>query len=683
MIKLRRRAYAGLSMLLSSALAISGMGLEPPKTPQDRSVDSKAGITLKKPTETPAVRFMPSPGLGLQLALADSLSVPLLDKPFTRYLFVPSGSVASMKTVSWGLQFISRSSGVYRPVPVAGGVLLRLDLRWYAERREDLQEWLALWEELAFDPMFSLLLTRDNLKFLTPEAKATLPRKRIKKNVVRQILVPGVEKEEEFEESENWGHYEDKFGRTHDDFGKQLEKNSPGAIWKTTEIKKVNKTRKVKAPDTFKEVTEVIESEQSFNLDDVDVVRLNPPILEPALTELQITLSTQVPVVDYRYFLTRALTSIEDDGPYKFIYGGLYYKFKGIKKAKDVLGKDTKATDLDLFFETIGIGNIKAGLGQEKIFEKLRSDMRLVVFRSQVTGSVREVSMFHSLADKEGGSWGAITGDLKRKKIDIGDRAYANLLTPHRDAREAIWPGANGFNIFALFNEQGNLQEKAPDDVVNDTTVPKPFPQELQSAISCLRCHYSDGSDGWKPLENDIKKMMSSKRLDIFGDLSNPDQFDTVARIAGLFQGDFSKPLRRARDDVADTTLRATGPWSEVPEDLVGKEDLRYIAKTSGLALEKEFNGYNYGLVDAQQALWEMGLDVRKDKAVIVLRMLLLPDGRAAIGDIFLEDPRAGALKEGIGINRSDWALFQVFAYERVQRSLTVPVIKKLLIELK
>src|SRR5262249_53356829 len=155
--------------------------------------------------------------------------------------------------------------------------------------------------------------------------------------------------------------------------------------------------------------------------------------------KLQAECHSAAPVVEGHYFMTRALSTIQDKGVFKTVFGGLYYRLRGIKKST-VKG----ASDLDLFFQELGIGNIKAGLTQEKLFNDLRSDQRIAMFRSDITGKPREVSGFHTPADREGASWGAITGDIKDGDVDIGDRSFANLLTPRRQAREAIFPTRTG-----------------------------------------------------------------------------------------------------------------------------------------------------------------------------------------------------------------------------------------------
>jgi hypothetical protein len=220
--------------------------------------------------------------------------------------------------------------------------------------------------------------------------------------------------------------------------------------------------------------------------------------------------------------------------------------------------------------------------------------------------------------------------------------------------------------MFGLFNGDGVRQDEVPPDVAVDSTIPAPHTRRLQAAIGCIRCHGTDGSDGWKPLQNDVKTLLSGK-LDLLGDLTQRNRIasDVLDRLSGLYQGDFAKNLRRARDDVAEVTLKATGPWPDA-------KDQTDAAKVAAVKVADEYAAYNYDLVDAQSALRELGIDAGKSESLQLIGMLLPPDERAAFADVILEDPRIAALKAGLGINRSDWALVYGFAAERAQKNLAM-----------
>lgn len=396
-----------------------------------------------------------------------------------------------------------------------------------------------------------------------------------------------------------------------------------------------------------------------------DVIRLNGAhIDDQKFLELQLLTRSQAPVVSDSYLAHRLLTTIKDKDLYAVLFGGRYYEFAGIRKAKDVKGKE-KATDLDLFLEDRGVGNIQGGLNADKLFDQLRSDQRVAMFRSGVTGKPRRVDWFHGPDSRNGTGAISITHDFRDQDIDIKTHPIMNLINIDAKAYEVIAEAGNGMHRYALFDDKQKLLDEAAPDVAVDRTVPAPNSARLQSAISCMACHEADGSDGWKPLHNDVKAMLGRGKLDVFADLSKfaALQSDVVSRAAGLYAGDFTKHVRRARDDYAETLLKVTGPWPQ------SGDQTDAVKVGVGRTVEKTRNWY-YTMVTPEQALKELGYQVPKDKARATLNSLLPPDPNGRVGDIYLEDPRIGALKEGVSIPRWDWALVQGFAAARVQKTV-------------
>lgn len=609
----------------------------------------------EQPEPALEVKALPTPDDAVAWALADLLTLPPYDRQFTRYLWLPERQVEELKSVSLGLNLVSRAPAVYRPEPTADLALARVDLRWYAPEPRDLAEWLLLWEQFQFDPNFSLLITRDVIELLNlPDEQ--LPRVRVARKRTRR-LPAGTRWRSEVRTIDHPGGY----FKYPDDSGRFYPDLEAGRYRPELRFKE----------EVFVDTVQTVFEEVSFaEAKDVAVVRANSRSINPAnfLRLQQLTLS-EAPVVHYRYFLTRALTAIKDQGPYAVVWGGLYYDLVGIKKAKDVLGKDTKATDEDLFFENLGVGNIKAGLTADRLFEKLGSDQRSALRQSQVTGKPRRVDFFHVLSGKESNSWGSITHDIRRQDVDVGSHALLNLLTFQDFAREAIFSKANDLVITALFNGKGALQEVVPPDVATDRTVPAPYTGELQPVIGCLRCHAASGEDFWKPCGNDVRHLLGRKThtgLDVVADFSDPrrlfDQDARVARIAGLYAGSFEKNMRRAREDWAEAVLKAVGPWPK-------GGDQTEVGKLASRRVCDDFEAYNYRTVDARQALRELGLEVGKEHAVAFFKALLPPDPRSRVNSVFLEDGRIAALRDGGAIVRADWAFVYDFAAERARHS--------------
>jgi hypothetical protein len=326
-----------------------------------------------------------------------------------------------------------------------------------------------------------------------------------------------------------------------------------------------------------------------------------------------------------------------------------------------VKGKE-KATDEDLFFEQLGIGNIAAGETYERLLDRVRGDLRPSVFISDVTGKPRAVVGFHTPAEREGGSWGGVTWDVKDKSIDARQHPVLSQIKPKIDAQEAIFPTASGMPIFAAFNGEGALQDEVPFDVAVDRTIPSPHPTRLQAAIGCIRCHGPE--ETWKPLRDDVASLFKSGRLSVFGDLTDfrNAATDSQDRIIGLHTGNSDRLLSRARDDFDATVLKVTGPWKR-SKDQVG------LAKLGAAKIADVYGSYIYSPVDARAALLDCGLDVPAGKAADVLTKLLAAENPAVLG-IQFEDVRLSQLAAGGKIGRRDFSLIRSFAAGRVNRGI-------------
>ena len=394
---------------------------------------------------------------------------------------------------------------------------------------------------------------------------------------------------------------------------------------------------------------------ESDELSNDDVVRVVGEHLDTKLISTLIDATrSQAPIVSHGYFVTRALATIKDKGLFKTLYGGLYYDLLGIKKGFP------KGTDEDNLLEKLGVGNIAEGITAEKIFDRLRSDQRVAVFKSGVTGKPRRVDFFKTLASRDSQSIYITTRDLRTQDIDIGQHPIMNLLKVKDAAREAIWEMPNGLLGYAIFNGEGALQDEVPPDVAADTTIPSPYGTRLQPAISCMRCHKT--IRGWQPVQNDVKKLLG-KYLDLFDDITKKKPDDAIIRIAGLYAGNPEfKLLPRGRDDYSSSVLRATGPWEK-------SKDQMDVAERVSDKLRDIYARYNYKSIDASMALTDLGISgVAQKDAPDHLKKLLPPVPIFADG-VIQEDPRIGALMVGLSINRVDWDLVYAFAAARKQKA--------------
>jgi hypothetical protein len=395
-------------------------------------------------------------------------------------------------------------------------------------------------------------------------------------------------------------------------------------------------------------------------IDDVVLLRVVSEHLDKGLVAALVQgTQSQAPVVSHSYYIARALTAIQDKGVWKEIFGGLYYDFVGIKTGAKV------GTDEDALYESLGIGNVKEGITAQKIFDNLRSDQRVAVFRSGVTGKPRRVDVFKSLTGRDSQGLVAVTHDLKDQSIDVGQSPIFNLIEAKVDAKEVIFEGPNGIHRFALFDGNGKRQDEAPFDVALDREIPAPHSARLQPAVGCVRCHARDS--GWRTLTNDVKTLL--KGVNVFGDLvDNKGKIAGDAdRIAGLYLGDLEfSILPRGRQDYNANVLRTIGTWGKPEEN----KDQTIIVKHVGDKIASIYNAYVYDLVFAKDVLRDFGLHLKDGDDAAKMLSDALPPVNVAIDGVIPESPRTVALKVGLGINRTDYALEYSFLATRYVNGL-------------
>lgn len=445
------------------------------------------------------------PADAVALAAFDLANVPPHDHTFVRYLWVRDADVKDVKASSFSLNWLA-STLPYRPPVIGGGghpTLMRVDLRAFSYSDEDLKRWLKTWEELAFDPSFSLLFTYDALLLSTKSGSLPPGILRLEHSS-RLIVVP----------SKPYVHSDGK---------------------------------------TYKEKWE-------------PVVRIPRPSLLDAWAVLESATGSQAPVVESDYFINRALGSLraakEDANgkTYNSIFGGLYYDFAGVRTAKQA-GKK-KATDLDVLFQDLGIISDADGpITAQDQLDLLRGQQRVAIIKSKVTGKSRVVVVLPTLESVRERGVLILTFDIRDEDIGINDYPFANALAFRGKAIEAIWVDSNGGQKYALFNDQGVRQNEVPFDIANDTTVPNPHTQRLHT-MSCITCHGmkkdTDGRnlDGWQPLPNDILPLLSS----VQADLSKRGNRD---KIVHKYSGNADGLLMELRRGTIGSVLKMTGPWPD------------------------------------------------------------------------------------------------------------------------
>lgn len=351
-------------------------------------------------------------------------------------------------------------------------------------------------------------------------------------------------------------------------------------------------------------------------------------------------LKTQAPVVSLPYFITRVSSAIQDQGGNNEIYGGLYYKFTGLGDEKDVLA-------------FLGVGD---GGSLSSFYTRLPSLRKVGIRKSVVTGKERIVNIFPTEA-RETGAWGAVTEDPADGRAGGKNSPLKNLLGFKPDAKEGIFVTPLGLHWFTLWNGEGKRQDEAPNKVVSADMFMdslghrNPHSTRLQPAISCISCHWAlDDADGWRPLHNDVRDAM----------LRGVFAFDGYDRgkLERLYQGPDIKLILRAKADLSEAVLRATGTWaaSQTQADVV---------KLAGRKTVQVYSDYLYSPVDARIVLRESGVIPPKDNkhAAAILAALIPPAKVGEAEDLDLDDLRAGKT-----INRFDWDVIRARAGKAVRR---------------
>ena len=360
------------------------------------------------------------------------------------------------------------------------------------------------------------------------------------------------------------------------------------------------------------------------------------------------------PIVELDYLVNRMLGSLRgnpatpENAVYNKVFGGLYYRFAGIRTVQEA-GKK-KATDFDVLLQDLGILDDADVGGFQAKLDRLGSEQRIGINHSQVTGKSRVVSILPTLRSVRERSVVFITHDPFDESVDINDDPAMNLLDFQGDAFEVIFVDSNGSQKYALFNRAGALQFEVPPNIANDSTVPRPHTQRLHT-ISCITCHGAKGLNGWQPLPNDAAALLPSLLAD------RKRGFDGNRLIKEKFTGNADLLLMELRRGTMAAALRMTGTWPG--------EDQTEVYGLVAARISVIRNRYWYEPIDAARMLAELGYDVpegQKAKDYLAVRVSMAPV-------FLLEDVRVKKLILGQSLTRSQADLVKSFIAERMEQT--------------
>lgn len=599
--RMGRRAFLGV-LASTPLLALAGA---PRRSPAP--VVAGGGLAAAQGPQQPIAWSTPVDAVAVASFDAEEIRATRpQDLPYTRWVWNRTADFVDYQGLLMVLGSITNGGSIglgefeLSNRPVLRGIVARLDLRQYAPRAADLERWIKLWDQLVFDPSFSYLITAQLLKFLS-------------EGQLERISAPVWREGWTLQEVDGRRVYEKKRHRI-----------------------------RVSAAEALREVP---------------VVRATPDVLLAAgLERLQDLVGSHAPIVELGYFTGRALSTIthaldEDDtkaSVFSEVWGGQYYEWANVPRSKD-----PKVSDLDALLGVLGISDGKEPF--QKVFDRLRSDERLVTVQSKVTGKRRLTTLIYESKARPttGQSLLAITSDIRDTDVDLDTDALVNFIFSRSLAHEVLWMDTSGFQRGALYNGAGKLVKEVPADVAADTTIPNPHTKRLQAFISCLRCH--GPHDGWQPIENNIQRVFRYNPKQVL--TLDPDQRD---RVLGWYFGQQGKPLGRARDDYAQAVLQATGPWKADTNPLQVNTVKLAAAKVAEIYARDRFDQ-----VDVQQALRLLGRPPAADRrAALAEFWRVFPERRDVDGVVLLEDMRVDTLRSGQSVNANDWAMLYSFLFE-------------------
>lgn len=313
--------------------------------------------------------------------------------------------------------------------------------------------------------------------------------------------------------------------------------------------------------------------------------------------------------------------------------GGIYYKLRNIES------KPAKGTAEEAFHRSLGV--------DQKLIRELGGESRIGMWRRDVTqkpAAIEFVQATNVPLNRGGSSILFVTRDYFNGKIDGKRQAMKNLLSYSYDGSEQIGNLSNGMPVYALFDANGNLVDEAPPNLVSDDTIPHGNTKNLQSAISCVRCHASE--EGYRSARNDVELITSGKfAIDIFDDESSGrDPAAAIDELKSLYHGKIDGSLRTARTTHALATFRATGGMKPGP-----------VAEKVG----EIYNAYVYGDVTPMVACAEAGYFANAENAADILNEIcpILPPNASGVSpeSAMIASLRAWTKEEPVHIPRTEW----------------------------
>ena len=362
-------------------------------------------------------------------------------------------------------------------------------------------------------------------------------------------------------------------------------------------------------------------------------IAFNPAILSLAEVEaklLQETTGLTVPIVEADRWLVHSLRTR---------LGGLYYKLQGYDT---IAGTERKRLNQKEWLALFGADEeASAAAGSEEFVGMWCSRVGL--------GKPRRGKFFYGATGAKvsaGPPLVVLTQDITQEQNETDNNPIYSLFDFNFAATEILAVRQNGAIAYSLFDGDGELQDFAPGDIVEDYAANQEQSGRIESAISCIRCHGQHNQ--WQPMPNDVKYLLSTPvdgvKLDVVFDfgIEGLTQQDVRNRLEDLYSGDLTRALKIARDaheyaviDMVDWSLDGDG----------------YAARAAEMVGER-FDQYTVN-VTPTEALRSLGLVVDDANAGETLKGLF--PARGGLTDPAIWTLRLYDHNPNMRIPRADW----------------------------
>lgn len=546
----------------------------------DADPPADAAPTVQPTPVQPPLRQAPlgpalnTPGLAVRAALADLTNPQVVgepDRPFIWYVWIRDGDPLKAGRASFLVNSVISELDnpvVIEPVLINGGYLLRWDIRALAPKNPAR---LAKLLDQLIDPQLYLVSP------LLDDVQSVEPASEEKQEPIEDPDDPPARRPTRkltAEETRLWDEYEAKQKKLRE--AKAKREAQPPQL----ELKQEQRPAVIFGPSLGGE----------FYADGVQLQQLT---------------QRSIPIVRYEHLLLTAGSSTD---------GRLYYDFIGLEK------NEQGQRDFAQYIKRV------AGVDLDDV-AKVDSDQFTTMTISKITRKMRVVSMFRGFTTKVGtnqGLW-SVTYDQADNVVTAENNPFRNVEGFRFAGGEAIGERANGGHVFILFDADYLVVDSAPDNIATDRLIPDHHgTKRLESAISCWRCHNTrENPDdpppmGWKSLQFSLREMLRAG-LDI------PGSPEDIQRLVGKIEADFEKPLRRAREDYSDFSIRCARGGVTLTELITGIAD--------------DFAAFYYDEVNALIVLRELDPSVdpqiTAEQASVELQRRMLPRLR----ELALQDP--------------------------------------------